>query len=64
MNKKGVEFHIKVQDYFGTLATVISLGAQGLKTGRSTPEEIAQDLTVISEELCYLQKHYRIEKLD
>jgi hypothetical protein len=44
MDRKGVEFHISVNDYFGTLATVLSLLAQDLKAGRSTPEEIAGDL--------------------
>ena len=28
MSKKSVEFHIKSGDYFGTLATVISLAEQ------------------------------------
>jgi hypothetical protein len=62
MDRKGVEFHISVNDYFGTLATVLSLLAQNLQAGRSTPEEIAGDLGIKSEELTYLQNNYRIEK--
>jgi hypothetical protein len=64
MDKKGVEFHISVQDYFGTLATLLSLCAQQLKSGRLSPEEIAEGLASKSEELSYLQKHYWIKKQD
>jgi hypothetical protein len=63
MDKKGIEFHIAVQDYFGTLATVLSLCSQNLRSGRLSPEEIAGDLSTMTEELSYLQKHYRIEEL-
>jgi len=49
---KSLKFHIKSQDYFGTLATVISLCRQ---TGREIPKHIIEDLM-------YLQKNYRIEK--
>jgi hypothetical protein len=61
MDKKGIEFHILEQDYFGTLATVLSLYAQSLKTRRFSPKEVAEGLCRKSEELSYLQKHYRIE---
>ena len=63
MNKKGVEFHISVQDYFGTLATVLSLYAQSLTRRRFSPKEVAEGLCRKSEELSYLQKYYRIENL-
>ena len=59
-----MEFHISVNDYFGTLATVLSLCAQKLKAGTSTPREIADDLSVKSDELLYLQEQYRIQKRD
>jgi hypothetical protein len=62
MDKKKVEFHISVNDYFGTLATVLSLYAQDLKAGRSGPEKIAQDLLTKSDELMYLQDQFRITR--
>lgn len=48
---KNLEFHIKSQDYFGTLATVLSLGKQ---TGQEIPESVIEDLM-------YLQRNYKIE---
>ena len=62
MDKKGIEFHIAVQDYFGSLATVLSLYAQSLNTRRFSPKKIAEGLCRKSQELNYLQNHYRIEK--
>jgi hypothetical protein len=44
VDKNGVEFHIAVNDYFGTLATVLALWAQDLNAGRTTPKAIAQSL--------------------
>jgi hypothetical protein len=62
MDKQRVEFHVSVNDYFGTLATVLSLWAQDLKAGRSSPKEIAKDLSAKADELLYLQEQYHIEK--
>jgi hypothetical protein len=62
MDQEGVEFHVSVNDYFGTLATVLSLCAQDLKAGRSTPEEIAQALSIKVAELLYLQDQYCVYK--
>lgn len=64
MDKQGVEFHVSVDDYFGTLATVLSLFAQKLKAGTSAPKKIAKDLSVKADELLYLQEQYRIQKRD
>jgi hypothetical protein len=63
MDQKGVEFHIEVNDYFGSLATVLSLYTQSLKTRRFSPKKIAEGLCRKSEELSYLQQQYRIEKV-
>ena len=62
MEKDRIEFHIAENDYFGTLATVLSLWAQDLKAGRSGPNKIAEDLFTKSDELMYLQKQYHITK--
>lgn len=50
-NFDGLKFHIKSQDYFGTLATVLSLCRQ---TGQEIPEGVIEDLM-------YLQQNYKIE---
>lgn len=48
--QKNIEFHVASQDYFGTLATVISLSRQ---TGQEIPESVINDLI-------YLQQNYKI----
>jgi len=48
---KNLEFHVKSQDYFGTLATVLSLNKQ---TGQEIPDSVIEDLM-------YLQRNYKIE---
>ncbi len=48
----GVEFHVKSQDYFGTLATVLSLNSQ---TGQPISQKTIDDLM-------FLQKNYKILK--
>lgn len=58
MSKKSVKFHIKSADYFGTLATVLSLIKQ-------TPECIdkhTKSLNKLENDLLFLQKEYKIIK--
>ena len=58
MSKKSVKFHIKSGDYFGTLATVLSLISQ-------TPEYLdkyTESLNRIEKDLIFLQKEYKIIK--
>jgi hypothetical protein len=60
MSKKSLEFHIKSDDYFGTLATVLDLVRQNLnpfnqKKEKRTLENVVKDLE-------YLQKNYQIKK--
>jgi len=58
MSKKSLEFHIKSDDYFGTLATVLSLV-------RQAPENIKErfkTLDNIVKDLMYLQEWYKIIK--
>lgn len=58
MSKKSVKFHIKYEDYFGTLATVLSLIKQ-------TPEHIndhIKSLNKIEKDLMFLQREYKIVK--
>lgn len=48
----GLQFHIESQDYFGTLAAVLSLSIQ---TKQPIPEGLISDLM-------YLQENYKIER--
>lgn len=58
---KSLRFHIKSQDYFGTLATVLSLSRQNLEAG-ADKKQIAKVLEYAEEQLIYLQENYKIVK--
>ena len=61
MTDASIQFHIENNDYFGTLATVIDLVSQDLqKNGQNRNAEILQRLR---DNLVYLQRSHRIEKL-
>lgn len=58
MSQKSVKFHVKSSDYFGTIATVLSLIGQ-------TPEYInkhIKSLNKLEKDLMFLQQNYRIIK--
>lgn len=55
---KSLEFHIKSGDYFGTLATIISLFEQKFKLKNSERD----DFKSIIDDLLYLQDGYIIVK--
>lgn len=58
MSKKSVKFHIKSDDYFGTLAAILSLIEQ-------TPENIKKLKNIfknIEKDLLFLQREYYILK--
>ena len=61
--KKGLEFHIKNNDYFGTLATLLDLLRQELEGvgGEQNPKEILARLT---DDLMHLQSNYKIIRKD
>ena len=61
MTEASIQFHIEKNDYFGTLAAVIDLVSQDLqKNGQNRNAEILQRLR---DNLVYLQRSHRIEKL-
>jgi hypothetical protein len=58
MSKKSIKFHIESDDYFGTIATVLSLIKQ-------TPENINKHIKSfdkLEKDLMFLQKNYKIIK--
>lgn len=59
MSQKSLKFHIKSDDYFGTLAAILSLVNQSLKIKDKTNIKIFANL---EKDLLYLQKEYKIVK--
>lgn len=56
MSQKSVKFHIESSDYFGTLATVLSL----IKQSPGNIKEHERGLNNVIKDLMYLQKEYKI----
>jgi len=61
INKKILKFHTKNNDYFGTLATVLSLIEQDLHK-KLFNENHSKILKNKIEELMYLQNNFKITK--
>jgi len=60
-DEDSVRFHVKNDDYFGTIATVISLIRQKLKKEKRPNDLAAQALSNLEKDLMFLQKNYRID---
>jgi len=60
MSKESVEFHIKNDDYFGTLATVISLIRQNLESNGLSKNN--KSLVELENNLVFMQSNYIIIK--
>jgi hypothetical protein len=58
--QQSLEFHIKVNDYFGTLATVLDLSRQMLESS-ARERKVVSNLTRIVNDLIYLQANYKIK---
>lgn len=61
-NTKNLEFHIKSNDYFGTLATVLDLAAQINEESLQAINKSNRQLKNIKNNLLFLQERYRIVK--
>ena len=61
MTEENLKFHIKENDYFGTLATVLDLVSQDLQ--KDEQNRNAEILQRLRDNLVYLQRSHRIEKL-
>jgi hypothetical protein len=60
MNEQSIEFHIAVNDYFGTLATTLDLLRQAIED-RGYQAEDAELLDRQTADLLYLQAHCTIQ---
>jgi hypothetical protein len=61
-DESSVKFHVKSNDYFGTIATVLSLLKQQIKTGDITnAAQVEIILANLENDLMLLQKNYHIK---
>lgn len=58
MSKKSLKFHIKSDDYFGTLATVLSLAEETILKNKKHKTIFKR----LIKDLMYLQKEYKVVK--
>lgn len=63
MSQKSVEYHVCKGDYFGTLATGLSLVRQTVKDDKFKQIGI-KTLNRIEKDLMFLQKEYKIAKIN
>jgi len=60
-DKAGTKFHIKNDDYFGTIATILSLIKQEIKkNGPAQSAALNKTLNNLEKDLLFLQKNYQI----
>ena len=59
LREKNIKFHIKANDYFGTLATVIGLIIQEKQIIEARQNKILHNL---KDDLVFLQENYKIVK--
>jgi len=60
-DEASVKFHVKNNDYFGTIASILSLIKQELKKdGRANATTFTKVLKNLEEELLFLQNNYQI----
>jgi len=60
-DKEGTEFHVKNDDYFGTIATILNLLKEEIKkSGHMNKAALNKTLNNLSKDLMFLQKNYQI----
>ena len=62
MTEASLQFHIKENDFFGTLATVLDLVSQDLR--KKGDLRNTETLVRLCDQLMHLQRGYRIEKIE
>jgi hypothetical protein len=64
-DEESVKFHVKKEDYFGTIATILSLIKQDLKNvqakNNKEVDKIEKTLKNLEKDLVFLQKNYQIK---
>lgn len=59
-DRPGTEFHVSCDDYFATIATVLSLLKQQIKKEGCTSPLISKTLNNLKNDLLFLQTNYHI----
>jgi hypothetical protein len=59
-DEAGVKFHVKSGDYFGTMATVLSLLKQQINKNGAKSAVTDKTLKNLEKDLLFLQKNYQI----
>ena len=63
-DEKSVKFHVKSNDYFGTIAAVLSLIKEDIKKGGGpNAARLEKTLKNLEKDLMFLQKNYRIDQI-
>ena len=64
MSKKSIEFHVKSNDYFGTLATVLSMVRQNIESHQDKNSNLTnlKILKKLEKDLMFLHNNYKIDK--
>lgn len=60
-DEAGTKFHIKSGDYFGTIATILSLLKQKINNNGAGSAVINKTLKNLEKDLLFLQKNYQIK---
>lgn len=61
-DEKSVKFHVENDDYFGTMATVLSLLKQEIDKDQNQKEKIKKTFANMEKDFMWLQKNYKITK--
>lgn len=61
-DEESVKFHVENDDYFGTMATVLSLLKQEIEKNNNSSEKIRNTFANMEKDFMWLQKNYKISK--
>lgn len=60
-DEASVKFHVKSDDYFGTMATILSLARQQIKKAGRLDSTTFKIINNLETDLSFLQKNYQIK---
>ncbi len=60
-DEASTRFHVEQDDYFGTIATILSLLKQKLQKNPTDNPDFQETLKRLEEDLLWLQKNYQIK---
>lgn len=60
-DEASVRFHVKSDDYFGTIATILSLARQQAKKNGRMDRTVLETFNNLENDLLFLQRNYQIK---